>query len=130
MGRISSPAHLMPGAMRPRRPRSSWYPRPTSWPAPTPTPTPKPAPEREPLAVRAVGQARSAHSRRSVVLLAAAAAVVVVIGGVWIAFPGLTASLAQNFEKPSTGTTQGVSLPGVTPAGHHGHRSKAKSGQP
>jgi hypothetical protein len=64
--------------------------------------------------------AGSGLSRRTAVLLAAAAAVIVVIGGVWIAFPGLTASLAQNFEQAPPRTAASVG-PAVTPPAHGRH---------
>ena len=71
-------------------------------------------------------KAPAARSRRNVVLLAAAAAVVLVIGGVWIAFPGLSASLAQSFDQRRPTPTESAG-PRVAAAGHDGHRSGAHS---
>jgi len=79
------------------------------------------------------GSAVPWRSRRGVLLLAAAAAVIVVIAGVWIAFPGLTASLAQNFDQPSRSTT-GTAGPSSGPTsqashpGTKGHSSGPGSG--
>jgi hypothetical protein len=61
--------------------------------------------------------------------MAAAAAVIIVIGGVWIAFPGLTASLAQNFEQVPPRTVASVG-PGSTPSAQSRHHSPSGGSTP
>lgn len=68
--------------------------------------------------------ALAARSKRTLVLATAAVAVIGVICGVWIAFPGLTATLAQNFEQ-LTGKSASAAAPHLATAAHHGHHGPA-----